>query len=211
MSTGNIPQVVSFYTKGSAYEAEIFGMEKSAKKFGIEPCVECLDGVGTWEGNIRLKAGFILRMAERFGRVLWLDSDARFLRYPKELIGIPHDIDLMYYEVDWSDHEGPREGRELNAGVLYASGSYDCLGFLREWAKRCNEKGPEDTYWDQWILADLIAEESTHWRPDLKMTRFDRDLAIISETLEDVTDPLFMFRQASRWLKETINKTEAKA
>jgi hypothetical protein len=138
------PVIVSFYTVGTAYEAEAREMEETARTCGFATDVRGVPNLGSWVANCAMKPAYIRdRMQDHPGRpIVWLDADARIRRYPS-----------LFNElaVDFACHF--RHGAELLSGTLYFGPTAKARALVETWTE-AQLRAPGA--WDQKALQSVI-------------------------------------------------------
>lgn len=109
-----LPLVVSYYTKNTPYEEEAKNLIASCKQWNVEHHIEGVDDLGSWENNCFFKPCFIRNQLLKWKRpILWVDSDAIFLR--------PFIFDeFMFADLGVLKYEGQEDPRlSLMSGTVY--------------------------------------------------------------------------------------------
>lgn len=180
------PRVVGFYTMNSPYGPEALRMAHSAHRFGLRAHLEEVPNQGSWSANTSYKPSFLLDMLNKFSGepLLYLDADARIVRYPKGLDSPPEGKEIgVHY----------RKDVELLSGTVWLSGSPACRELVREWARNCQE----DKRWDQKVLQDVLKEKQD------AVWRLPPEFTCIFDLMKDDTDaPVILHYQASRKFRD---------
>jgi hypothetical protein len=186
------PMVVSFYTLGTAYEAEAEGLRAGCESLGIACDVRGVAPRGSWEANCAMKAEFVReRWREHAVGVVWVDADARFAR--------PPDL-LRAGGFDFAVHRC--DGWQFASGTVCFWPTPRAGALLDAWADAC---AADPRRWDQ-VSLDLAWERTlpgglrTLWLPQAYTKIFDRPPQDPSGS-----DPVITHHQASRRLKATIS------
>lgn len=139
------PLFVSYFTRGSPYEAEAAALSESLHEFRIPNCIEGVTPLGSWEKNCAYKPTFIGRMMDAHpGRpIVWIDADARLRRFP-DLFG-KLSCDVAFH----------RKSGELLSGTLYFAPTKASRGIVERWQKSCAE---DSRAWDQHCLQSVVQE-----------------------------------------------------
>jgi len=195
----NIPQrrrpiVVSFYTKGTAYEAEARRMVRSVHLHGLEHDVREVPNQGSWLANTAHKPQYLRTMLDiHAGRdILWIDADGEMRHYPVLFDDFTADIGVCY--VDWPQY-GRNRGPELLSGTIYLKNNRRVRDLVDEWARRIERK-PQ---WDQRVLQEIIPE-----RQGLKVIDLPDTYTQIFDTMKNAGEPVILHHQASRRLKKEV-------
>jgi len=186
---GPVPPIVSFYTEGTAYEAEAARLRASCNRLGLEAEVVAVADSGSWASNCAMKASVVRDAWRRSGRgVVWLDADAT-------LAGVPRLLGAL--GVDFAVHRC--DGWQFASGTL-AFGAGGLAGeLLDRWVGLC-ERDPGRLDQESLDLAweSLVREAPlrTLWLPQAYTRIFDRPD-------EDATGsrPVVLHHQASRRLR----------
>lgn len=189
---GPMPVVVSFFTVGTAYEAEAQGLRAGCEALGLGCDIRGVASRGSWEANCAMKAAFVRdRWREHPEGVVWIDADARLARRPDLLRA--SGFDFAVHRCDgWQFASGtacfwptPRAGALLDAWVDA------CAADPRRW-----DQVSLDLAWERTLAGGL----RTLWLPQAYTKIFDR-------AAEDPSgsDPVITHHQASRRLKAAIS------
>jgi hypothetical protein len=191
---GNFPRKVKSpvyvsYAAGEGYADELRKLEDSAKLFNLETDFRVMYDLGSWQENVRAKPRFILQMMEEHpGRpVVWVDSDARFRRYPAKFDNAKADVMIHRYRPD-----------QVMGGTVYLSGSEKSKDFLLDWISSLGDY-PDDPRGDMQALGaavDVYPEAVEDFGPEYCWI-FDA-----MPKLYPMKEPVIEHMQASRRLKE---------
>lgn len=150
-ATGELPLVISFYTRGTDYEIEARRLIASCEKLGLDHHIVGLESRGSWEANCSLKSEFVLSAWENTGRpVLWVDADAVLHAAPELLRGATADFAIHRCR-DW----------QFASGTVFFNQTPGAAALLARWIARCRS---HPRVWDQDNL-DLAWEEVVATRP----------------------------------------------
>lgn len=140
------PLFVSYYTRGSPYEAEAQALSEGLRAFGLSHEICGVTPRGSWEKNCAYKPTFILDMLVKHPGtpIVWVDADARIRRRPDLFDSL--DCDIAFHR---------KGGEELLSGTLYFGPTKAAMEILREWQSRCADNPLE---WDQRCLDSVVKE-----------------------------------------------------
>lgn len=196
------PLVVSFYTRGTGYEAEAKRMVQTAHQMGLETDVEPLETLGGWTANTYFKAQFLRRkLDEHKGRpIVWLDADVEVRAYPAILDNLPADIAVNI--VDWSRYRTVRKAnRELNTSVVYLGNTNGSRAILDAWIAH-NHAMRATGRWEQKNLQDVLERMA----PDLNVAYLPDRYCQIFDLMAQAGNPVIELHQASRTLKAEVGE-----
>lgn len=151
MGTTTKPVYVSFYTIDTPYEAESKKLVETLDRFKLPHKEYAVPSSGSWEKNTQLKSQVLCTaLSEIPGPIVYLDSDARIISYPKLFDAFPAcDIAFHYFR-----------GVELLSGTLYLPNTQACKDLVSLWdARNKNEPG----LWDQRVLQKIIESGDYDW------------------------------------------------
>ncbi len=150
------PLIVSYYTPGTAYEANAMLLLQDARRLGLPARIEPRPARGSWVENCAQKAGFIREMHRQEQRpLLWLDADARLRSKLRLLEATGADLGIARLH-----------GWEFYTGQAYFGAGPATTRLLDIWCGYC-ERFPE--IWDQvslgyaWWELSLQEKISTIW------------------------------------------------
>jgi hypothetical protein len=179
------PVIVSYWTRGTAYEAEAREMEETARTCGFATDVRGVPNLGDWTLNCGMKPAYIRdRMQDHPGRpIVWLDADARIRRYPQ-----------LFNElaVDFAAHW--RHGAELLSGTLWFNATPRARALVEAW---CEAQLREPGKWDQVVLQNVITSSV----PGLVIQHLPSEYTCIFDG--DMGEPVIEHMQASRRLAKS--------
>ena len=192
------PKVISFYTKNTPYEDEAQDLIASCEKFGLEYEIDAIDSKGSWGKNCNFKSEFILEKLTKLKRpVLWVDSDAVFVKYPKELKNLSADFALCMVPNAPDEHPC-----KMITGTIYVNYTPTSIEHLKEWIEACpgylDEQMP-----DQMALKDILLKGKAKVH-DLSVPYFTTyDLIGVGIYAQEA---VLVHFQASRLLKKVIDQ-----
>jgi len=180
--------VVSFYT--DLYKEQADKMIESAKNVGLDTKAIRVEDRGSWSKNTRIKAEIVLKELE-YGNVVYVDADARFLKYPSLFDNL--DCDVAFHRLN-----NPGNQNELLGGTLFFKSSEKVKDIVKEWIIECNQ---EDNVWEQQLLDKVIK------RNDLNIYLLSVEYcAIFDHPSIKGKDVVILHTQASRQLKAQVNQ-----
>lgn len=193
------PLFVNFHTSDAGYTEEARGLVESLGAHGLDFDSVAVPPFESWVKTCSYKPAFVQAMRKKHaGRPLvWLDADARVLRYPDLLMTMPAETDFAAH---WL------RNYELLSGTLYLGATLTADRLIDSWAAACAASPDE---WDQRVL-QRVAQRT----PGLKITRLPpiyawiqgENFAVdadISGRFYGQKEPVIRHRQASRRLKFT--------
>ncbi|MEM8757173.1 MAG: class I SAM-dependent methyltransferase [Planctomycetota bacterium] len=185
-SHGELPLIVSYYTKDTPYEDEARGLIASLDALGLEHRVTGLPVTGSWIENCGRKVRLIRETWQDARRpVLWLDADARVHARPDLFAGIDADFAVRCF-LGWA----------FGSGTVFFNSTALAGMLLDDWLHRVEteptigEQIHLDTAWE--ALA-CRAELRTLWLPPSHAMIFD-------EPARKHISPVIEHFQASRRL-----------
>lgn len=118
------PIIVSYYTKGTGYEAQVEHLKVTLRRFNLENDVVGIKDRGSWHMNTYYKAQFIARMMKKHVSrpIVYVDADAKMRMNPV----LFNDLDC-----DFACHF--REKRELLSGTLYFGDTKGARFLVNKW------------------------------------------------------------------------------
>ena len=95
--------IIGFYTEGTAYKEEADKLIATMNKFGLDTRhIESVPNLQNWLKNCRYRTIFIQeKLRELNSPVVWVDVDARILKYPTLFDNIDADLAVHYR---WKGH-----------------------------------------------------------------------------------------------------------
>ena len=182
--------VVSGYTP--LYAEEAVGLANSLHQHEVPYRMRPFKCQGSWERNCAYKARIVRDALERRqGAVVWLDADARVLRPPTDFGYMAGDFGAFYLD------------GALQSGTLYFADTAAARALAGAWVS-ATQGAPEK--WDQQVLQGVVAlardEGLVEQRLPPEYCWIDR----ISERRFGPLDPVIYHRQASRRLKQEVQR-----
>ena len=181
--------IVSCYSSDIGYTKEAEGLKESLHRFEIsDKHVESFKSLGSWEKNCQYKAVFLKNKLKEIGEpVVWLDADARLLKYPELFKHI--DTDVAWHYLRGS------KGFSLLSGTLYLTPNERVYSLMDDWIVLNNENDE----WDQRNLSTVVEFS------EVNITRLPREYCQIFDNKGGANkDTVILHRQASRKLKRYI-------
>lgn len=195
------PLVVSYYTKGTGYEAEAQKMQASAHLFGFECDLRGIETRGGWKANTYYKAEFLRAMLDEHPdrNLLWLDADVEVKQYPALLDVVVADIAVCI--MDWSKYEAHSSNDpELNTSVIFLRNNERVRCIMDAWIAE-NAKQYDVMKWEQRNLQNVLYD----WKgPDTPILNLPDTYCQIFDFMASAGDPVIELHQASRYLKQEV-------
>lgn len=187
-------KLISFYTEDTPYEDLAHEFRESAEAVGLDPFTYRVKNLGDWSANCSQKAGIIYQAFQQFpdDRILYVDIDATFEKYPIEIENNSEEFDIGYHLL---------RGIELLSGTLVFNHTYKACLLLRKWVY---ESKNNREVWDQKILARIVDANI------LKIYYLGPAYCYIFDTskrLHSDVEPIIIHHQASRRFRKVINAT----
>jgi len=150
---------ISSYTPGTIYENIIQDLKASIEAFNLPYHIFAVPDLGEWKINSRQRPLYIKKAMEMFPgeNIVWIDADAKVLKYPELFYVIPENTDIAVNYMRWSDHYGrPSDGEkvEILDGTSYYRNSPEMIPFMDEWIDRAVTAGRNHRL----TLRDMITE-----------------------------------------------------
>jgi hypothetical protein len=176
------PLYVSFYTPGYAEEAA--ALRETLDRFGLPHEIRAMNSMGNWTHNCAMKSAFVCDMLhQRLRPVVWVDADARVVRYPDLFNSLDCD-----FAAHW------RWDAELLSGTLYFAATDTAANLAKAWAERCIANPQR---WDQRTLQETVASIE-----GLRDARLPASYCSIFDAPDMQDEPaVILHTQASRRLK----------
>jgi len=178
--------IVAYYTENSDYAVEAERLRINLQYFELPHDIVAVPSQGSWQQNTQYKAFFLQEMMQKHypKNLVYLDVDARVVRYPRIFDTLTGDLGLAYHN-RW----------ELLTGTMYLANN-DCVQQLIDRWQFSNQMLP--AFWDQEVLEWVINQSSDL---NLRITKLPLAYCKIFDTIEHVTNPVIEHYQASRRLK----------
>ena len=133
---------ISSFTTGTIYEKVIQDLlVPSLEHWCLPYHIFAKPNLGNWAANSRQRPLYIKEAMEMFPgeNILWVDADARILKYPDLLFHIPESIHLGVNYLSWADHYGrpsDEDKTEILDGTSYYKNCKEMIPFMEEWIER---------------------------------------------------------------------------
>lgn len=125
-----MPLVISYYTKDTLYVKEVEHLRKSLHKYVMDYEFRALPNTGNWRRNCAMKGPFVRDMMKALDRpMIWLDADARVIKYPVLFEQLDCDLACM---ISWH-----REKPGSASGTVYFNNTDATKKLLDVWANMC--------------------------------------------------------------------------
>ena len=156
--------IISYYTKNTPYEEVYYNyLLPSLEKFKLRFYVKEITSLGSWYKNTAYKAKFILESLEKLNtNVVYVDVDAKILKYPKLFKEIPEEYDLALHHLSWRLFYGYKNSKEeeLLTGTIFARPNNKVKEICQLWY----EEAIKTNEWEQKVLARILEK-----RQDVKI------------------------------------------
>jgi len=156
--------IISYYTKNTPYEEVYYNyLLPSLEKFKLRFYVKEITSLGSWYKNTAYKAKFILESLEKLNtNVVYVDVDAKILKYPKLFKEIPEEYDLALHHLSWRLFYGYKNSKEeeLLTGTIFARPNNKVKEICQLWY----EEAIKTNEWEQKVLARILGK-----RQDIKV------------------------------------------
>lgn len=191
---GELPVIVSFYTKGTPYEDDARRLIASCKALGLAHEVVGVPQQGPWVAMCAFKARFVSEAYYRIGKpILWVDADAVIHRRPELLAGA---------SADFAVHRAG--GWQFNSATVFFNQTPEAEDLLARWRRRCQD---EPGVWDQ-VHLDLAWEDAVRDRPLRTLWLPQSYAKIFDWPAEEPGEPVIEQFQASRRTKASTGDRE---
>ena len=126
------PIITSYYTKGTAYEAQVEYLKTTLKRFNLDNDVVGIKDQGSWHKNTYYKPNFILSMMHKHKGhpMVFVDADAKIRANPVLFNDLDCDF-ACHFKLD----------KELLSGTLYFKNNQKSRWLVKKWIEE-NEKHP---------------------------------------------------------------------
>jgi hypothetical protein len=196
-------RILSAFTVGTIYEKVMQDLLlPTILQYGIPYYIVPAKDHGEWAVNSRQRPLYIREAMEKFPgeNFVWIDADAKILKYPELLFHIPENCDVGVHYMDWADHYGRSNDKgkiEILDGTSYYKNSDKMKKFCDEWIERSVTAGKNHRH----VLGTMIDERMDE---DLNLFILPRDYCYVlnrpdgSQPAVPLTDPVIAHFQASR-------------
>ena len=181
--------VIGYYTEKTLYERKAKTLINTLDLYKILYYIEAIDNLGSWYKNTNYKPTFIKRMLKKFSDsdIIYVDVDARFLRYPSLFDGL--NCDIAVHEFDCSNW--PRgKGTEVLSGTIFLRNNERVFNLVERWESEC-KKNPK--VWDQKSLEKILAGN---------FYRLPGEYCKIFGLMNKIESPVIIHYQASRGVRK---------
>jgi len=133
---------ISSFTIGTIYEKVIQDLlVPSLEKFCLPYHIFAKPDLGEWKINSRQRPLYIKEAMEMFSgeNILWIDADAKVMKYPELLFHIPEFCQVGVCYLDWTQHYGRESDKgktEILDGTSFYKNSPEMILFMDEWIER---------------------------------------------------------------------------
>lgn len=148
--------LISYYTRGTGYEAEARKLIASCDRLGVRHAVAAVNSRGSWQANTQMKAEIILQALNVTGaddNLVFVDADAIVREYPVLFDTLDADLGLSFRNYALFPCGSRRAGKELLSGTIYLARRPVVSELIREWISE-NHKNPQA--WDQRTLQAVV-------------------------------------------------------
>jgi hypothetical protein len=120
--------VISCYTDDETYTPEAEALKSSMEELGLATeHVNIMPSQGSWERNCQYKPIFIKeKLLELDSPVVWVDADARILKYPDLFKDYPFDMGLFFPEKN-------KMWKLILSGTMYFTPHKEVFSLLDGW------------------------------------------------------------------------------
>ena len=164
--------------------------------------------LGIWKVNSRQRPLYIKEAFELFPgeNIVWIDADAKVLKYPDLLFHIPDSCHLGVSYLLWREQYGrpsDNDKTEILDGTSYYKNSPDMIPFMNEWIERSVTAGKNHRH----VLDEMIKERINK---DLNLFLIPRDYCYIvtkpdgSQPAVPIKEPVIVHTQASRQARHNL-------
>jgi tetratricopeptide (TPR) repeat protein len=180
---------VSMFTPGYKEQAE--KLKKSLDDFDLHYTIYEVPNQGTWIRNTQEKPKYIFRALEEYKcPVVWLDADAIVKKKPELFKTIRDDI-AFYTIKEWDD---------MLTGTMFFNYNRRVKEFISNWIYNCEINNLPD----QRVFIDLMKKDNTLQKGKLPVEY----VKIFDNPHQDCDDPVIIHNQASRGLKDKVNRID---
>jgi len=192
---------ISSFTVGTIYEKVIQDLlVPSLEHWCLPYHIFAKPDLGEWKINSRQRPLYIKEAMEMFPgeNILWVDADARILKYPELLFDIPESCHVGVNYLEYIEHYGRQTGKvEILDGTSYYKNCDEMKPFMDEWIQRSVIAGKNHRI----ILGEMIKEKM---EDNLNLFLLPREYCYImtqpdgSQPAIPIKDPYIAHYQASR-------------
>ena len=149
----------AFYTENTPYEQVIKDyLLPTTDKLGIRTIIKSIPNLGSWQRNVAEKPKVILSILDEIPPeqcLVFVDADARLLKYPELFDTIPEEYDLACHHLSWNTHysyKNEPDIRECLSGTLFFRNTVLVRDLCKEWYDKANKNNE----WEQKVLGDCL-------------------------------------------------------
>ena len=150
--------ITSYYTLDTPYQEVAHNyLMPSIQKLNLPSDIRGIQNLGSWQANTSYKSEFVLQMLEHHKKdIVFLDSDAVVVSYPKLFGEIPTEFDIACHYLDKDAWYGRKysEQFELLSGTAFFRYCPSTLQLVSMWVGLC-KKHPNT--WEQQVLQDVVS------------------------------------------------------
>ena len=206
MTHSNKWRIGTFFTVDTPYQQVYYDyLEKSCKKFNIQPWFMITENYHSWYRNVAEKPKAILNMLnenEKDVCLVFLDADATIEQHPTLFDEIPEEYDIAYHTLNWNEWYGYKAQRpvmELLTGTMFFRNNNKVKKLCQEWY----EKAIETNTWEQKVLQKIIKNHN------LKIYDLPLEYCYMKSRPRNQEplvklDPIILHHQVSRELKRKL-------
>ncbi len=181
--------IVGYWTERTLYERKAKTLITTLNLNKVLYYIEKVSNLGSWHKNTNYKPTFIKRMLKKFpdSDIIYVDVDARFLRYPSLFDEL--NCDIAVHEFDRSNW--PRgKGTEVLSGTIFLRNNERVFNLVERWESEC-KKNPK--VWDQKSLEKILAGN---------FYRLPGEYCKIFGLMNKIESPVIIHYQASRGVRK---------
>ena len=150
---------ISSFTVGTIYEDIVQNLLADFVNYQLPYYIFPVSDLGEWKINSRQRPLYIKEAMKKFPgeNLLWIDADARILKYPELLFHIPDSCHLGVNYMRWDEHYGRAsdvDKVEILDGTSYYRNTPDMIPFMDEWIARAVTAGKNH----RMVLKSMIDE-----------------------------------------------------
>ena len=184
--------VCAFYTTKTPYAREARKLIKSCNNHNIPHYIVPIDQQEDWTANCAQKPKIILQALAKNPdkNIVYLDADARVMRYPDLFDSLDCDIGVHYLH-----------GQELLSGTIFLANNSKVHNLVALWG---NIQAEARHVWDQQVLQDTLRAFGASL--GIKLVNIPATYCQIHDTMAGAGRPVIKHMQASRSLKKVVSQ-----